>query len=196
MDLNELVKAIIALVIVVDPLGLVPVYLSLTKDKKEKERRSILKTAVLTSILLLILFALAGQQILAIFGISLPSFMIAGGILLLLLSFEMLLGLGLTERLVSSEEVGVVPLAFPLLVGPGAITTTIVILQSSGIWITLISVIIVMLLSWLIFSFVDQIYRILGNLGSLIVSKIMAIFIAAIAIQFIISGLQYYYPAR
>ncbi|GBC75584.1 hypothetical protein HRbin06_00903 [archaeon HR06] len=196
MDLNELVKAIIALVIVVDPLGLVPVYLSLTKDKKEKERRSILKTAVLTSILLLILFALAGQQILAIFGISLPSFMIAGGILLLLLSFEMLLGLGLTERLVSSEEVGVVPLAFPLLVGPGAITTTIVILQTSGILITLISVIIVMLLSWLIFSFVDKIYRILGSLGSLIVSKIMAIFIAAIAIQFIISGLQYYYPAR
>ncbi len=190
---SEVIKGIIALVIIMDPIGLIPLFLSLTEKKTKEERRSILKMAILTSIILLILFTLTGQQILALFDISLQSFMIAGGILLMILSVEMLLGLGLTEKLFSSEEVGIVPIAFPLLVGPGAITTTLIIMQSSGLIVSLISVIVAMVITWLILSQVDRIYRILGKRGSLIISKLMAILIAAIAIEFIIKGLQYYF---
>lgn len=133
-------------------------------------------------------FSLAGYQILYLFGVSLESFSIAGGLLLLLLSFELLLkGWELKGNAI---DVGAVPLAFPLLVGPGAITTTIITVERYGIVVALLSVGIAILLTLIIFNFMHILNRLLGQLGSLIVSRVMAILIAAIAIEFIISGIE------
>ncbi|MEM3802771.1 MAG: MarC family protein, partial [Conexivisphaerales archaeon] len=122
------------------------------------------------------------------------SFKIAGGILLLLLSLEILFTGEGAMRISSKEELGAVPLAFPLLVGPGAITTTIVAIQSSGIITGLGSIAIASIFTYLVLLGAERIYTVLGRTGSQVVAKVIAVFIAAIAIQYILTGVQYYYP--
>jgi multiple antibiotic resistance protein len=193
--LDELLKATIALLIVVDPAGLVPVVLGLTKGMNKEERRGTFRVAMLVAIVLLVVFAVAGQELLLLFGITVYSFMIAGGILLLILAMQMIFRGGYVGPSTTSDEVGVVPIAFPLLVGPGAITTTIVSLQRYGIVITLLSIVIVMFVAWLVLRYVDKIDSLLGKRGAAVLSTLMAVFIAAIAVQFILTGIQFYYPA-
>src|SRR6266550_257618 len=158
----DLVRATVALFIIVDPIGLVPI------------------------------FAIVGQELLALFGISLPSFEMAGGLLLLLLALDILFRGERFAKPGSHEDVGIVPIAFPLLVGPGAITTTMIALGAYGILATLGSVVIVMLLSWIVMKQTTRIHSLLGKTGSSVVAQVMAVFIAAIAIQFIITGIRTY----
>lgn len=183
-----ILKATLALFIVLDPLGNVPLFISLTEKMKKGKRKRTFQTATLISLILLLTFALLGQQILFLFGISLFAFMIAGGVLLLLISMKTLI---INEKKTDvTEEVGAVPIATPLLVGPGAITTTIVLLQSYGILTTLISVMINFLVITLLLRSMDRIYKFLGRIGALVMARIMAIFLAAIAINLIIEGIQ------
>jgi multiple antibiotic resistance protein len=118
--------------------------------------------------------------------------MIAGGLLLLVLAINILLFGGWKEKLVSPKSVGAVPIACPLLVGPGAITTTILILQTSGIAVTLIAVVIIFAVIWGILRLIEPIYKVLGETGAAVIARIMAIFIAAIAVGFVIDGVTYY----
>ena len=130
-----------------------------------------------------------------LFGITVDSFMIAGGILLMILAMQMIFRGGFVgSSSISADEVGVVPIAFPLLVGPGAITTTIVSLQTYGILVTLLSIVIVMSVAWLVLRYLDRIDSLLGKRGTAVLSTLMAVFIAAIAVQFILTGIQFYYP--
>ncbi len=193
--LSDVVQATIALFIVVDPFGIVPIVLGLTKGMDPGDRKKTLNTALLTGFVLLVLFAIAGDQLLALFGITVYSFKIAGGILLLLLSMQILVRGQPMAGGLRAEDIGVVPIAIPLLVGPGAITTTIVTLQTAGILSTLVSIAVVIFLTYLIFRYIDKINSLLGSRGSAVLSMLMAIFIAAIAIQFILTGIQFYYPS-
>ena len=186
----SLLRAIISLFIIVDPLGNIPIFVALTSDLAPRSRVAAFKTAVLTGFALLLVFAAAGRWVLEIFDITLYSFKIAGGSLLLILAFELLLRDRLDSRRLLPEESGAVPLGVPLLAGPGAITTTIIILDTMGIWIALISIIIVAVMTWLILKFIDPIYRFLGRVGSTVISKVMAMLIAAIAVQFILEGVS------
>lgn len=187
----DLIKSIVALFIVVDPLGNVPVFVGLTEKMREDERRRAFKTATITGFFLLLCFAIAGQQILNLFGITIHSFMIAGGILLLLIAIRLLLNEGRQKQSVAPESVGAVPIACPLLVGPGAITTTIVGLQTMGVVITVASIVSIFAVVWLTLKFIGPIYRFLGKTGSLVIARVMAMFIAAIAIQYIFGGLKH-----
>ena len=189
----DVFRATVALFIIVDPIGLVPVFSALTKDLPKPEKRRMFRNIVYTGSALLLVFALAGQQLLLLFGISLQSFMIAGGMLLLLLSVEILLR-GERVQKTPGEDVGIVPIAFPLLVGPGAITTTMISIQRDGLEVAIPSILVVMFLTWVVLRLTDRINRLLGRTGSAVVARVMAVFIAAIAIQFIIAGIQFYYP--
>ncbi|MGA2199900.1 MAG: MarC family protein [Nitrososphaerales archaeon] len=193
--LDEFLRATIALLVVVDPAGLVPVVLSLTKAMKKEERKGTFRVALLAGFVLLVVFALTGQGLLMIFGITIYSFMIAGGILLLILAMQMIFRGGFIESGSSAGEVGVVPIAFPLLVGPGAITTTIVTLQTDGIIVALLSIAVVMSVTWLVLRYLDRIDSLLGRRGTAGLSTLLAVFIAALAVQFILTGIQFYYPA-
>lgn len=186
-----LLKATVALFIIVDPIGLVPLFSALTKDMPASEKKRTFRNIVYTGSALLLIFALAGQTLLLLFGISLPSFMIAGGLLLLLLSIEILLR-GERVQKTPGEDVGIIPIAFPLLVGPGAITTTMISLQSDGLEVAIPSILIVMLLTWGVLRLTDRIHKLLGRTGSAVIARVLAVFIAAIAIQFIIDGIQTY----
>jgi len=186
-----LLKGTVSLFIIVDPVGNIPIFIGLTEKMSKTDRGKAFHTAVVTGFLLLLAFALAGQQILVFFGISVSSFMIAGGALLLIISVRILIIGGWSEAEVSPESVGAVPIAFPLLVGPGAITTTILNLQTTGLIPTVLSVLIIFVVVWVILKFIDPIYRFLGRTGALVTARVMAMFIAAIAVQYILEGISH-----
>ena len=185
---TDLMKMTVALFIVVNPLGNVPIFVGLTHDMDKPQRKKTYHLAILTGLILLTFFALVGQNILILFGISLDSFMIAGGILLLIVAVRLLVIGDWTEKLSILESVGAVPIGCPLLVGPGAITTAILSLQSSGIVVTLFSVVVTFIIVWLILRFIDPIYRVLGKNGSLVITRVMALLIASIAVQYVLQG--------
>src|SRR5256885_4350112 len=194
----ELLKATVALFVIVDPLGPVPIFANLTKDLSPQEKRRIFRTAAVVGAILLAAFALAGQELLLLFGISLPSFQIAGGLVLLLLSIEIIFRGERSDKLAlaSVDETAVFPIAFPLLVGPGAITLTLISIQSFGIIVALLAIVIVMFVSWVVLRQTDRIYRMLGRTGAAVIARIMSLFIAAIAVQYVLAGIQFYYPPR
>ena len=187
-----LARAIIALFIIVDPFGNIPIFVGLTENMQAKQKSKVYNTATLVGIILLLVFAVTGQEIFMLFGLSIYSFEIAGGILLLIISIRILVTGSMHENVESPESIGAVPIAIPLLVGPGAITTTIFNLQTFGIITTVISVLVVLTVTWVILRFIDKIYGVLGKTGSLVIARVMALLIAAIAIQYILNGVTFY----
>ena len=189
--LIDLIKAVIALFVVIDPIASVPIIIALTGKMEKKQRTSTSNITIITVAALLFVFAFVGTTILSTLGISMFSFMIAGGILLFLVSMELLTH---GEWKFGSQNLqdssGIVPLAFPLLAGPGALTLVILSFDTYGVWITLTSIIIVLGVTYAILRSVDPIYRLLGKRGSVIVTRIFAIIIAAFAVQFVIDGIK------
>lgn len=188
MFIDGLLRASVALFVVVDPFGNIPIFVELTDSLNPDQRKRVFDTGVMSGTILLLLFAFTGHQLLLLFGISLNSFMIAGGILLLLISLQILIQGG--EKLLygSKTNVGVFPIGFPFLAGPGAITTTMIAINAYGPIIAVISIIIVMITTWVIIRSTGVIYKFMGRTGLDIVAKVMAVFLAAIAVEYIIKG--------
>ena len=187
---NDIITSVIALFVVIDPIGNIPIFIAFTKKLEKAEHKTVSKTAIITAAALLLLFGVAGTQILGLFGITIFTFMIAGGTLLFIIAIE-LLTYG-EWRFVSKvkEDIGVVPITFPLLAGPGSITAVIISYQTSGFLITFLSIIIVMTITYVILRMVNPIYKVLGNRGSMIVSRVFAVIIAAIAVEYIVEGIK------
>jgi multiple antibiotic resistance protein len=193
-NIPNLVKAVLALFIVVDPFGNIPIFIGLTERMDSQQRKRVFHSATLIGFILLLVFTLVGQQILAFFNISLYSFMIAGGVLLLIIAVKLLIEGEWRVPTGSLEKLSSVPIAVPLLVGPGAMTTTMLNFQEFGIIITVAAVAIVFLIVWLVLKLIDPINRFMGKAGAAIVTRVMALLIAAIAVQYIINGITYYVP--
>ncbi len=190
--ITELSRATIALFIIVDPFGNIPIFEGLTENIPEAQKKKVYNTATLVGMALLLVFAFTGQEIFALFGLSIYSFEVAGGILLLIISIRILFTGGMHEDVESPESLGAVPIAIPLLVGPGAITTTILDLQTYGIAIAILAVLIVLSLTWVILRYINGIYKFLGKTGSLVIGRVMALLIAAIAVQYILTGVTHF----
>ena len=200
MDINLafgllLVKVFIMLFVIMDPSGNIPIFMALTKGMSERGRKKELNYAVLVATILLLMFAFLGKIILYVLGITTDSFMIAGGILLLFFSFDLLRG---EHKYVASGEsgagVGAVPLGTPLLAGPGAITAVMVIIQSyekfiTGAFVVLFAIFSAIIATRIVLGQSERIYQILGKVGSEVLSRVMGIIVAAIAIQFIGTGM-------
>ena len=190
--ISELGKAVIALFIIVDPLGNIPIFVGLTDRMEDAPRNKVYNTAVLVGFILLLVFAFTGQEILNIFGLSIYSFEVAGGLLLLIISIRILISGSMHENVESPESIGAVPIAIPLLVGTGAITTTIFNLQAYGTIAAILAVVIVLSLTWVILRFINRIYGFLGKTGSVVIARVMALLIAAIAVQYILTGVTHF----
>lgn len=188
----NLAKAILVLFIIVDPFGNIPIFMSLTEKMSKEQKRKVFNTATLVGFILLLAFAFAGQEIFAIFGVSIFSFEVAGGILLLIIAIRILISGSLSEINEAPESIGAVPIAMPLLVGPGAITTTIFNLQEYGVVVTVLSVFVVLILTWIVLRYVNSVYRFLGKTGALVIARVMALLIAAIAIQYVLVGVTHF----
>lgn len=193
-NIINLATAILVLLIIVDPLGNIPIFMSLTEKMSKDKKRKTFNTATITGIIILLVFAFVGQEIFSIFGISISSFEVAGGILLLIIAIRLLITGKIIDIGESPESIGAVPIAMPLLVGPGAITTVIFNLQQYGIATTSLAIIITLFITWIILRSANKVYRFLGQSGSLVIARVNALFIAAIAIQYIIVGITEFIP--
>ena len=186
-NLVPLLKACAALFIILDPIGLIPVYMAVTQTYSPKQRLAVLSRATLVALILILIFTFAGAAVLRFFGISVNDFRIAGGILLLVIALKIV---GEAHYGLPEGGSGIVPLAVPLLVGPGAITTTIVLSDSYGLWITFTAVLICFAAMFVMYRYVNFLFKILGRTGSDVVARLMGMLLAAIAVQFIRQGIQ------
>lgn len=187
----ELLKSTLALFIIVDPIGILPFVASITRDMGREERNRLIDRTTIVGTVLLLTFSLAGKAFFDLFGISISSFLIAGGGLLVLLSVKILVQGG--ESWGRGEQRGeVFPLAFPLLVGPGAITTTIISVNSLGIPFSIMPVIVTMALTWCILRSVDWFLKLLRRDGADAIARIMAVFMSAIGVEYVIVGIRGY----
>lgn len=197
------VQAFAMLVVVIDPVGMSPIYLGLTHGAQPAERRRMAVRGVLLAAAILLVFALAGQSLLEALGVSLSAFRIAGGILLFLLAVDMLLvrpsGLRSTtgeEREEAShfEDISVFPLAIPMLAGPGAMTSIVLLMGRAGgdpvrIGLLLGVLVVVLLLTLAALLLAGFLSRVLGVTGSNVIGRVLGIVLAALAVQFILDGL-------
>ena len=179
-------KGALALWIVMDPLGNLPIFIALTKDQTSAQRRQLLLLAWVVALAILVAFAFGGMWVLGVFGIRLADFEIAGGALLFIIAVRMVLQGHVSPGGESSE--GVVPIACPLLVGPGAITTTLVFLGVHKVWLTLGAIMLAFAGTLPILLLTDWLYRLLGRTGASVIARIMGIIIAALGVLYVRRG--------
>ena len=202
MGLSFALSSFITFFIIVDPIVNVPLFRAFLSDFDQKTRQNMVKKAVIVAAAVLVVFTLAGNTIFHFLGIEMYSFRIAGGVILLIIAIEMLLGMRPRtkssaveeEESMRSEDLVVTPLAVPLLTGPGAITTGIVLFNTaSGITdqvILFVVIGLVYLLSYFILSRSEKVFDSLGHTGTMVIVRIMGLLLAAIAIQFMIIGIE------
>ncbi|MCL5067256.1 MAG: MarC family protein [Thaumarchaeota archaeon] len=199
MIATQFVAGIVTLFVILDPLGVLPFFLSLTQGSTLEQRRRIANKAVLITICLLLIFAFLGDAILLFLGIQISDFEIAGGALLLLfalrdaLSIEPLgfketsAALGATKVL---ETIAVIPIATPLLAGPGSLTTVMLLTrQPYGLLISAAAILVDCSIAWLLLRVSGRINKFVGPSGLMIIGKVMDILMAAIAVSFLTAGI-------
>lgn len=190
-----------AVLFVVDPVGVVPIFLAMTAGDSEEKIRSTARRACMVACALLLFFALFGGVIFKVFGISLGAFRVAGGILLLITALDMLRARPSETRTTPSEQqesekkedVALVPLAMPLLAGPGAIATAMVLMARGGDSLlsavpVLVAIVLTFLTSYFVLRAAGFVQRVLKQSGVAILERVMGLILAAIAVQFIADG--------
>jgi multiple antibiotic resistance protein len=187
--LKDIVLALIPMFVAVDPIGVMPYFVSLTEGLTEKEKKHIITQSMLTAAAVAVGFILVGKGVFHVLGITIGDFMIAGGAILFTLAITDILN-PVKERRNPGSELGVVPLGMPLIVGPAVLTTSLVMIPEYGIVATLISVVANILLVGAVFRSSSFLLKLLGEAGTKAISKIISLLLAAIAVMFIRKGLE------
>ncbi|MFH0817997.1 MAG: MarC family protein [Candidatus Micrarchaeota archaeon] len=188
-DIINLIKASIAMFIIVDPLSSVPIFLALTKKASASEKAKAAGEAAFVAALALVAFIILGLPTLALMGITLDSFKIAGGLVLLIVGIYTVLGIPFTEKS-ENLDVAVVLLAVPMITGPGAMSMAIILTQQYGLFISIGASLLAVFVTWIILRSASSIQKYLGKHGLEIYSRLFGLFIAAFAIQFIAEGVR------
>jgi len=173
--------------VALDIVGTIPIYLSMTRDLSREERGRIVNVSMLVALAVAILFVFGGLALFRYLGISLFDFKIAGGLVLLLISLADLLG-GPESVQRSTGSTGVVPLAVPLITGPAVLTTLVLQVGTRGYFLTLAALISNYFIAWIMLRRCALIQRIIGKDGTVVISKIAALLLTAIAVSMIRSG--------
>ena len=196
-----LLLAFSSLIFIVDPIATIPTFLVLTADAELTGRRRMAKRAAWTCFLVLAGFALAGTLIFKMFGITLPAFRIAGGLIMILIGLDMVQARrsqtketpSETQQAMEKEDVGIIPLGVPMLAGPGSISTVIALMAQSTNWRQSILIIaavgLTAFLSYWTLAAADRVRGYLGETGIRILTRMMGLLLTAIAIQFMLNGL-------
>ncbi|HEX9574801.1 MAG TPA: MarC family protein [Myxococcales bacterium] len=195
-----------AIFFVVDPMGVVPIFVAMTQGDSEEKRRRMARRASLTAFAVLTVFAVAGTVIFRLLGVTLGAFKVAGGILLLLTSIEMLRAQQVRTRIIPEEEqegaekddVAIFPLAIPLLAGPGAIATVTALMGRAGRTLFMVPVVlsiaVTCVASYAMLRAATPISRFLGVTGLNVMNRVIGLIIGALAVQFIFDGLKDSFP--
>jgi multiple antibiotic resistance protein len=203
MPLDFAISALLTLFVVVDPVGLTPTFLAITRGLPRAGRRGVALRASLIAGAILIGTALIGDWLFRMLGISLAAFRIAGGLLLFTIAFEMLFGVRMRREGEAAEQaleehvrnVAAFPLAIPLLAGPGAITASMLLAgRADGnlilLGVLLAVVALVAVACFVAFIFAGQIGRLLGMTGNIVLSRLLGVLLAALAVQFVVDGIR------
>lgn len=211
VDVAEFVKVLVSIFAIVNPVGVIPTFLALTGTYTASERRHVIVRAVLVGCGVLLLFGLAGQYIFRVFSITIDAFRIAGGILIFKVAFDMLQG----ERPKSDsndqeivdalerESIGISPLGVPLLTGPGAITTVMIFVAGTpegaagyaDVAFIFLACILTFVASFLLLFAGERLFLRMGRSGLMVFTRIMGLILAAVAVQFIVTGVTHALPA-
>ncbi len=203
MPLEFTVSALVTILVVLDPIGLVPSFIAITQDLPAASRRSVALRACLIAAAILAGSALAGDWLLRMLSISLPAFRIAGGLLLFSIASEMVFGVRVVRQTETAEHaieervrnIAAFPLAIPLMAGPGAITASVLLSGRSGgdplrLGLLLGVIAASMLLCFIVFELAGRIGNLLGNTATSVASRILGVLLAALAVQFVIDGVR------
>ena len=200
-------KVFVALIALINPLGVLPMFISLTQDFSAVQKQRAIRTAAFTVVAVVAISALLGENIIRFFGISTASLQVSGGLLILLMALNMLNAQpGGTKTTVEERDeaehkdaIGVVPLGIPLLTGPGAMSTVIVMAHNAKKPMDYAAIIgsgvVIAILVWLTLQMAQPIARTLGRTGINIATRIMGLLVAAVAVVFIVDGLTAMIPA-
>jgi multiple antibiotic resistance protein len=192
-----LITAFATLFVVIDPPGLIPMFIALTPGMTAARRREIGLRACIIAIVILTLFGLLGEAVLGFIGISMSAFRIAGGILLFLTALDMLFERRTQRRegqaTVHDHDPSVFPLAIPLIAGPGAIATMILLVGEAGSWQGTLAVhavmIVVIIMAFLMFLISGPLEHVLGRTGTVVITRLLGMLLAALSVQFVIDGI-------
>ena len=185
--LAKFLLAFIPVFVAVDAVGTLPLFIGLTRRVSRRERISIVVQSVITALGLAVGFVFLGRVIFTFLGITMSDFMIAGGTVLFVLAVSDLVGFS-DRRPTADRGVGVVPLGTPLIAGPALLTTSLIIIGDRGLWMTLLSVVVNIILAGFIFGLSDLLMRVLGELGTKALSKVTSLLLGAIAVMMIRRG--------
>jgi len=184
----------------INPLGVMPIFMTMTADLEQSHRTKTAQKASIVSFIIIVLFALSGQLLINFFGISVNSFKIVGGVIFFLMGMDMLQARLGKVKIKDSEvktyvnDISITPLAIPMICGPGAITNAIVLMDeanSFGQQLTLIfAVLLVMILTYIILFSSSKIIKVLGETGNNVLMRLMGLIVMVIAVEFFFSGLK------
>ncbi len=187
---------------ILNPVGAVPILVSLTEGYTVKERDTVIRISVAVAGGMILGFMFLGTYIFQIFGIDIYDFQIAGGVLVFKVAFDMLQGKTSNTKITTAEQeesrqrsaIGVAPIGTPLLAGPGSITTAIIYFNERSGFLTdkllvIVAILLVLFLSFLVLRYSLGIFKRIGNTGSLIISRIMGLLIASVGVGFIVEGI-------
>ncbi|WP_343154491.1 YchE family NAAT transporter [Buchnera aphidicola (Aphis aurantii)] len=199
-DFSIYIKFFISLCALVNPIGMIPIFTTMTTHQTKLERKKTNLIANFSAFLILLISLFLGDSILSVFGISINSFRIAGGLLIMGIAFSMINGKFTKNKQVKSdkekfkENISVVPLAMPLIAGPGAISSTIVWSTYYSTWINLvgctISIFLFSLVCWLCFQAAPCVVEILGKTGINIITRVMGLLLMSLGIEFFSVGIK------
>ena len=201
MPFEFLISALVTLTVVVDPLGLVPSYIAVTHGLPVRSRRAVALRACLIAAAILAGSALIGDWLLRTLAIGLPAFRIAGGLLLFSIASEMVFGVRIARQSQEAEEaieervrnIAAFPLAIPLMAGPGAITASVLLAGRAGgdlmhLAVLLGVIALVLALCFAVFTLAARVAALLGTTGNVVLSRLLGVLLAALAVQFVIDG--------
>jgi len=203
MPVEFLISALVTLVVVVDPIGLVPSYLAITHGLPQRAQRNVALRAALIAAAILAGSALIGEWLLRTLSIGLPAFRIAGGLLLFSIASEMVFGVRIERQSQQAEQaveeqvrnIAAFPLAIPLMAGPGAITATILLASRSErdsmrLVILLVVIVAVLALCFVVFRLAARIAKWLGTTANVVASRLLGVLLASLAVQYVIDGVR------
>lgn len=201
MDIAYVISTFIGILAIVNPFGNISFFTSLTQGFSLEEKKQVISKAVISATVTLIIFGLLGSYIFKLFSITIPAFRIAGGLLLFRVAFSMLYGSTPGTKSTSEEKqeslersmVGVIPMAIPMLAGPGAISTVMLYVSEGNLnelLIVFTSIFVTMFITYVLLRNADRIFSKIGRVGSLAISRIMGLILAAVAVQFLINGIH------
>jgi multiple antibiotic resistance protein len=200
---DSLFNAFVTILVTIDPPGLAPLFLAVTAGMNRQQRSQVSIRASIIGFAVLVLFALAGTVILSAFGITLPAFRVAGGFLLFFIAFEMVFErrqqrhensakVAITKDMI--HNIAAFPLAIPLIAGPGCISATVLLSGSFRGWVgqaALVGIIFACLvITWLVFVLAERIDGFLGHTGRSILTRLLGVILAALAVQFVADGIK------